>query len=155
MGWIDGIMLAVLTLSMVVGIFRGLVFELLSMLGWLAAWLVARQAGATAGAKIPLPVHDPAISAAVGFAVVFIAVLLIARLLTSLVRQVIHASPLGAIDHWLGALFGLARGGAVLLALVTLLAMTPLSRQDIWLTSVGIRWVKQLGQVFLPLLPNF
>lgn len=154
MGWLDGIMLAVLALSMAVGIFRGLVFELLSMLAWVAAWFVARQAGAVAGSKLPLPIHDPAISAAVGFAVVFVAVLFIVRLLTSLVRQVIHASPLGSIDHWLGAMFGLTRGVAIVLALVTLLAMTPMSRQDLWRASVGVRWAQQLGHFLSPLLPS-
>lgn len=154
MGWIDGLMLAVLALSMLVGVFRGLVFELLSMLAWVAAWFVARQAGAVAGGRLPLPIHDPTVSAGLGFVIVFIAVLFVVRLLTSLVRQVIHASPLGGIDHWLGAMFGLIRGVVIVLAVVTLLAMTPLSRQDMWRSSVGVRWAQHLGHVLSPLWPG-
>ena len=42
LGWVDLAMLAVLALSVVVGIVRGFVFELLSLAGWIAAWIAAQ-----------------------------------------------------------------------------------------------------------------
>ena len=41
LGWVDATLLAVLLLSMLVGLVRGFVFECLSLAGWLVAWFGA------------------------------------------------------------------------------------------------------------------
>ena len=42
LGWVDWTLLAVLALSVAVGLWRGLVFELMSLVGWFAAYLAAQ-----------------------------------------------------------------------------------------------------------------
>ena len=44
--WVDGMLLAVLVVSVVVGLWRGLVFELMSLVGWVAAYVAAERAQA-------------------------------------------------------------------------------------------------------------
>lgn len=41
-GWVDWALLAVLLASVIVGLVRGLVFEVLSLLGWVAAYIAAQ-----------------------------------------------------------------------------------------------------------------
>ena len=43
LGWVDGVLLAVLVVSLLVGLWRGLVFELMSLLGWVVAYVAARE----------------------------------------------------------------------------------------------------------------
>ena len=42
LGWIDWTLLAVLTVSMLIGLMRGFVFEIMSLAGWLVAWFGAQ-----------------------------------------------------------------------------------------------------------------
>ena len=49
----DWILLAVLMASMLVGLWRGLVYEVLSLAGWLAAFILAQWLAADAVAFLP------------------------------------------------------------------------------------------------------
>ena len=40
--WVDAVMLGALVLSVIVGLMRGFVFELLSLVGWVAAYFAAQ-----------------------------------------------------------------------------------------------------------------
>ena len=42
LGWVDWALLAVLALSIAVGLWRGLVFEVLSLVGWVGAYIAAQ-----------------------------------------------------------------------------------------------------------------
>jgi hemolysin III len=54
-GWIDIAMLALIALSALAGAVRGLTFEILSLLGWVAAWFVGPiMDGAGVGALVLL-----------------------------------------------------------------------------------------------------
>ncbi len=140
MVWLDWVILLVLGVSAVIGAVRGLVFELLSMLGWALAWVMAGQFGDVAAQALHLDFRDPTINRGLGFLGVFVLALVIWRLLIALLRTLVHASPLGLLDHGLGALFGTVRGGTIAMALVYLLGLTPMSRQPVWKQSVGVQW---------------
>ena len=45
MNWVDGVLLGALLLSALVGAWRGLVFEAISLISWLLALLAARLFG--------------------------------------------------------------------------------------------------------------
>ena len=153
LGWVDWAMAAVLTMSVIVGFWRGLVFEVLSLLGWVAAY-VAAQAFADALAPM-LPIGDPgsALNRGSAFALLFFAALIIWALASRLLRQVIHATPLQAIDRVLGAGFGLLRGAVLLLAVATVVALTPAVRSSAWQASHGAAWLAALLQSLKPMLP--
>jgi membrane protein required for colicin V production len=140
MVWLDWVILLVLAVSAVIGAVRGLVFELLSMLGWLVAWVCAGLFGGMAATAMHLDFHSIGLNRGIGFVLVFVVVLIVWRLLVALIRTLVHASPLGLLDHGLGALFGTIRGCTMAMALVYLLGLTPLGRQPVWKHSVGVQW---------------
>ena len=150
MVWLDWVILLVLAASAVIGAVRGLVFELLSMLGWVMAWVVAGLFGAAAVSALHLDFHNASLSRGVGFMLVFIVALVVWRLLVALIRTLVHASPLGMLDHGLGALFGTVRGCTMAMALVYLLGLTPLSRQAVWTQSVGVSWSRSAISWLVP-----
>lgn len=134
--WVDWSLLAVLAVSVVVGISRGFVFECLALAGWVVAWFAAQW---LAPEIVPLLPLVPGASAQHGaaLALAFVATLLAWGLLARLVRLLLHATPLSLPDRLLGGLFGALRGGALLLALAAVLAWTPAAQSPLWKSAHG------------------
>ncbi len=152
-GWVDWTLLAVLALSVVVGLWRGLVFELMSLVGWVVAYVAAQLYSAQVAPHLPIGLPGSALNLGAGFALTFVGVLIGWTLLARLVRLLVHATPLTLIDRTLGAAFGLARGGVLLLALATLVAFTPAARSQPWQDSQGAAWLRVALQGIKPVLP--
>ena len=153
-GWIDWLLLAVLALSVAVGLWRGLVFEVLSLVGWVAAYIAAQVLAPVVAPMLPVGTPGGALNLGAAFAVVFVLALIVWALASRLVRLVIHATPLQLIDRVLGGGFGLLRGAVLLLAVVTVVAMTPASRTPAWQHSQGAAWLGAVLQGLKPVLPE-
>ena len=54
LSWLDWTLLAVLLLSVGIGLMRGFVFECLSLAGWLAAWFAAQWGAPVLAPHLPL-----------------------------------------------------------------------------------------------------
>lgn len=123
---IIGIMLVSLTL----GLWRGLVYEVLSLFGWPLAFMLSRQ---FAGSLEPLlPVSQEAARVALAYALVFIAALLCWAMLVWLLARMVKAAGLGVLDSLLGSLFGLLRGVLIILILVWLAGASSIPEQSFW-----------------------
>jgi membrane protein required for colicin V production len=151
---VDGCLLAVLAFSMVLGLWRGLVFESLSLAGWIVAWLGARWAAPLLAPRLPLGKPGSALNAALALALCFVAALLAWALLSRLIRLLIRATPLSLPDRLLGAGFGLLRGLVLLLAAAAIVALTPAAQSALWRQSQGARWLGQALQALKPFLPE-
>lgn len=153
-GWtlVDLIFLTVLGLSVLVGIWRGLIREVLSLVGWVVAYFAAQRWGVEAGAWVPIGAPESKLNALAGMLLVFVAAWLLWALLTWAVRAVIAASGLGGADRALGAVFGFFRGVLMLLALSTAVGMTPLAQSTVWQSSRSVPLVATLMNGLRPLL---
>ena len=129
----DWILLGVLCVSMLVGLWRGLVYEVLSLAGWVAAFFLAQWLATDVIAWIPfVQGAAPAVQYAVGYMVVFVASLFVSAFLSWLIKKVIESVGLRPVDRVLGGIFGLARGVVLLLALTVVLHLMGLSTSDRW-----------------------
>lgn len=157
LGSVDLALLAVLLVSTAVGMWRGLVFELMSLMGWLVAYVVAQAASPWVAERLPAGLggaaDNPALRLGLAFALAFLGTLMGWSLLARLVRLLVHATPLTVIDRLLGAVFGMARGGVLLLVLATLVSFTPAARASAWQDSKGAAWLAALVQGLKPALP--
>ncbi len=154
LGWLDLALLGVLAISVIVGLVRGLVFEVLSLLGWLVAWFAAQWAAPQIAPWLPVGTPGGGHNHGLAFALGFVAALLVWALLARLVRLLVHATPLSLADRLLGAGFGALRGGVLLLALATVVAFTPAAQSQPWRESQGARWLGQTLATLKPLLPE-
>jgi membrane protein required for colicin V production len=154
LGWIDWTLLAVLALSVLIGLVRGFVFEVLSLAGWLAAWFGAQWAAPQAAPHVPIGTAGSALNIAASFVLCFLAVLIVWALLARLVRLLLHATPLSLADRALGAGFGLVRGAVLLLALATVVMLTPAASSPTWRSSHGALWLGVAINGLKPLLPQ-
>jgi membrane protein required for colicin V production len=159
LGWVDWVLLTVLLGSVVVGIARGFVFECMSLAGWVVAWFGAQWAAPELAAVLaPLMgrLGEPGSAAphAAAFALAFVGVLLLWSLLARAVKLLLHATPLSAADRLLGGGFGVLRGAVLLLALATVVTLTPAAQSQAWRVSQGARWLGLSLQALKPLLPE-
>ncbi len=143
-GWVDLSMLGVLLLSIGVGVWRGLVFELLSLMGWVVAYLCAQLFSKQMAVWLPLGQPGSALNHVAAYALTFFAALVVWALLARLVRMAVRATPLSALDRMLGAGFGAVRAGVLLLVTVTLVGWTPLAKSAAWQASQGVHWLRSV-----------
>lgn len=141
MSALDLVFAAVLVLSVLVGLWRGLVFEVLSVAGWVLAYFVAQRYAATVAAWLPLEGWSAPIPFAVGFGLVLVAVAFAAGLFSSVLKRVVATIGLRPIDRALGGLFGVLRGAVLLLAAAWIVSLTPMKDEAWWLSSMSTPWL--------------
>jgi membrane protein required for colicin V production len=154
LGWIDWTLLAVLGVSVIVGLVRGFVFEVMSLAGWLVAWFAAQWGAPSLGPHLPIGNAGSPLNLAAAFLICFLGALLMWALLSRLVRMLVHATPLSLADRALGGGFGLVRGMMLLLAVATVVAMTPAAQAQEWQGSHGAGWLMIVLRGLKPLLPS-
>ncbi|MEY3410067.1 MAG: Colicin production protein [Pseudomonadota bacterium] len=150
----DWILLALLAASMLLGALRGLVYEVLSVMGWIAAFLLAQWFAPTVSEKLPMQGSGETLRFAAAFVLVFIASVFAAGLISSLMKKLISAVGLRPVDRILGAIFGAFRGLILLLALSVVVHMTALHESDWWLESKGGPMLMTLLKGLRPMLPE-
>ena len=151
--WIDWALLAVLLLSVVIGLVRGFVFEVMALVGWLVAWFGAQYLAPWLSPHLPVGTPGSAGNLAASYVLGFVAILIAWTLLAKLVRLLVRATPLSLPDRLLGAGCGLLRGGVLLLALATVVTLTPAAQSASWQRSEGARWIGVALTGLKPLLP--
>jgi membrane protein required for colicin V production len=151
MTWFDFAVMAILLVSLTLGVWRGLVYEVLSLAGWPIAFVLSRL---YAGEIAPLmPLMQETMRLALAYAVVFIAALIVWGMLAWLFSRLVKAVGLGWLDRMMGALFGALRGVLVILALVWLAGLTSIPEQPFWRgaqTSRAVESVALLTKAWLP-----
>lgn len=151
----DWVLLGVLFASMLVGLWRGLVYEVLSLAGWVAAFVVAQWLAADVVGWLPMIQGAPqSVQYAVAFAVVFMATVFAAGLLSWLIKKLVETVGLRPVDRTLGGVFGLARGLVLLLALTVILQLTGMARDTWWTSAQGPVWLDLILTGLKPLLPQ-
>lgn len=128
----DYVFLSVLGLSAALGLWRGVVSEVLGLAGWILALLVAGRYAETAMAQLGNVVADPRWRMVAAFALILFAVLLLVSLVKLFLRRLLHAVGLGATDRFLGTVFGVIRGLMVALAVVWVGGLIGMSREPWW-----------------------
>lgn len=151
---LDWIFLGVLFFSLLMGIWRGLVYEVLSVLTWLAAFLLAQWLAHDVAQKLPLSGASASVQYAAGFVLVFVLAVFVGGLLAKLAKKLFAAVGLQPADRALGAAFGLLRGVVFLLAATVVIGMTPLHTNAWWQESNGAGMTLAALKGLKPLLPG-
>ena len=136
MNWIDYTILGVLALSVLVGLWRGLVSEVLSLASWIAAFWVAWTFGPMVAAQFEHSISLPAARILLGYGLCFVVVLIVGALLRFIARRLLWSTGLGGLDRLLGMLFGFARGVLLVTLVVFLAGFTALTREAGWQHSL-------------------
>lgn len=147
--------LSLLAGSLLLGLLRGLVYEVLSVASWVAAFVAAQWLAPQVAAWLPIEEAGEGVRYAAGFVLVFIAAVFAGALLAWLVRKLVHAVGLRPADRALGALFGLVRGVVLVLALGVVVHLLAWDRSAWWAESVAGNVTSVALRGLRPVLPEF
>lgn len=138
MHWVDVAILALIGVSTVIGLMRGLVKEVLSLVAWVAAFWVAIGFAADLAPHLDF-VSDSEVVRAIGaFVILFVAALVVAALVNHLIAMLVKGSVLQGIDRVLGMVFGFLRGIVVVAALLVIGIVAEQQREQWWRDSFMI-----------------
>jgi len=154
MAVLDWAVVCVLGASLLLGAVRGLVFEVLSVLGWLAAFVAAQWFASDVADKLPMGQASATIRYAAGFVLVFVAAAFAAGLLARLVKSLVQAVGLRPVDRVLGAVFGLLRGLLLLLIAAGVVHMAGMHQSAWWQESRSAGVLSGVLHTVRPLLPE-
>jgi membrane protein required for colicin V production len=135
MNWTDYIIIGILGLSVLIGLWRGLISEVLALAIWIAAFWVAWTFGPLVASHLEHLIAMPSARVIVAYALCFVAVLLLGALLRFVISRLIEGTGLSGTDRLLGMLFGFARGVLLVSLLVFLVGFTAFTRDPWWQQS--------------------
>lgn len=143
----------IMAISLALGWWRGFVYELLSIAGWLLAYFAARLFSSEFSSFVPDVIATGAAKTMVAYGVIFIGTLMLSALASWLLSNVVRFIGLGWVNRLLGLGFGLVRGILIVLILVLLGGLTPLPQKSFWHESwSGKHWqaAALMAKDFLP-----
>jgi membrane protein required for colicin V production len=164
LNWVDYALLAVFFISIVGGLVRGGVREVISLCTWIAAFFIAStfakplanafSAGNDAQSTLSSVPHISYFALGVSFAVLFFATIIVGTIFGYLATRVVEGGGISFFNRLLGGVFGFARGYLVNLLIVFLVQLTAFAERPIWTQSSLVHsfqpTVKWLGDKVQP-----
>lgn len=155
----DYIVLAIVGVSAFLGLLRGLVKELLSLIAYAAAFIAAIWWGPRVSVWLDGYIENDLLRTAAAYAAVFIVVLLLVGLVNITLGMLIEKTGLTPADHGMGAIFGFLRGLLIVLVLVALAGYTELPQEPWWrdarLSGSAEQGIQRIKQMLPPSLASW
>lgn len=150
----DYAVLAIIGISVLLSLMRGLLREVLGLAGWVAAFFAAKLYAVQLAPLLPGAIPNEALRLMAAFAIIFLATLLVVSLLTILLGELVKQVGLGVLDRSLGAVFGFARGLLIVGVLVLLGGMTSLPQDARWRNAMFSAPLEAMVLACKPWLPE-
>jgi membrane protein required for colicin V production len=149
----DYAVLTIIGLSVVLSVMRGLVREVLAILGWVAAFYVAKTYSNEILPMMPANIPTESLRILAAILVLFISTLLVATLLAIALSAIFNKIGLGWLNRFLGAFFGLARGVVIVCIIVFLAGLTDFPKDTRWRNAMFSAPFEALVIGLLPWVP--
>lgn len=154
--WIDYVILAVVVLSALIGLVRGLLREGFAILTWVAALWTASHFHAMVSPYLQSMITLASVRQIAAFTIVFLLMLLAGSLMAFILARLVQSTGLSGSDRLAGLVFGMVRGVLLVGVMLLLLAQTPLVHDPWWQQSSFIPRFAPLIQWIKSMLPaNF
>lgn len=154
MNWVDFAIIAIVVLSALVGLARGIVRELLSLGVWVAAlavaWLFHREVADLLVAQFA----QPSVRLAVAFVALVLVTLILGAILGAVLTAFVDKAGLTGADRVLGLVFGAGRGVVMVAMAVFLAGLTPLPSDPWWQESRYIGQFQGFADWMLGMVPD-
>lgn len=153
--WIDILILGVFLISMLIGVWRGLIREVIAITIWVAAFWLASVYAKPVSTLLPDVIDETAIAlntpeyitnlrVIVAFALIVISIFIIGGIINLILKKLMSVLVLRGTDRLLGLLFGLARACVIIVVMVLgAAAFTGLPGSATWQKSSFIRPFEQ------------
>ncbi len=119
MNWLDGVLIALLIGSTVIGVFTGVVRSFIPFFGFLLGLFLGFRLAPPFGRTLAF-LPQPTVGYWVAFAIVLVIVVVLAALAAHFLSKLVQTVMLGWLDRTLGGVWGLAFGAVAYAAIITL-----------------------------------
>lgn len=150
----DYVVIGIVAVSLLFGLWRGVVGEVIALVAWGVGIFAAIEFGAAVGHSVFAGLSDPALRTLAGCVVIFVGILVSMAVLNMVVRSMVKALGLSVSDRILGMIFGLARGVLVCMVLVGLGGMTSAPTQSWWKNATLAAPLETVVMAAKPWLPD-
>lgn len=150
----DFILLGTLGISGLLGLIRGLLKEVLSLVAYGLAFLCAIWWGPSVDQLLAAWLTHEYARMGAAYVGLFVLVLLAVGLFNVTLAALIRSTGLTPADHGLGGLFGLLRGCMLVLVMVVIAGYTPLPAESWWKNAMFSKQVVGLVQQLKERLPS-
>lgn len=150
----DYTVLGILGFSILIGLMRGAIREIFSVVGWILAFYAARHWNADMLQYMPAQIPGQAIKVIAAFLLVFLVVLFVCSVTSIVLTSFIKAAGLGGLNRLLGGLAGALRGLLLVCVLVMLAGMTDLPKDNRWTSAMLSAPLEMLVLKILPWMPE-
>jgi membrane protein required for colicin V production len=127
----DYLVLLIVVVSLLLGMWRGVIGEIIALLAWVLAFFAAKWWGSDLALWL-VGIADPLLRLVAGWVTVFVTVLMAMALLRLAAQSLLKALGMTLSDRLLGTLFGFARGLLIVLVLVAVGGMSSLPNEKWW-----------------------
>jgi len=156
---VDFAVIAIIVLSVLFAIWRGVVREVLSLLSWLIAFFAAKLLAPNVAIWFAPLTDNDSVRIGAAWATIFVVVLIVVGIIGLLLSGTVKAIGLGGLDRALGGLFGLVRGLVVVTIVALLAGLTDLPKTVEWRKAATRQLFEPmavLARTYLPEpLPNY
>ena len=149
----DYCVLAILVISILLSVVRGVVREILSLVGWIVAFMVANSFSAGLAPMLPSDIDGETLRMVLAFSALFLSALLAMSLIAMLISALVKTVGLGFADRFLGSLFGFIRGLLVVLLIVLAAGFTALPQEPFWQKALLSKPLETAAMLVIPWLP--
>lgn len=155
MSWLDITFLIIVGINGLLGLWRGVVREAFTLLGIVAGAIIASRTYEMALPVVGKIVANPNLARIIGFLLIFLVAAVLIHLLGVAIRKLFKIILLGWLDRFLGLLFGLIKGLAIVLVAIILLSKFPVGNsRELLEDSIVVPYAFILLKLFLPFLPE-
>ncbi len=150
----DYAVLVIVGLSIIISMMRGLLAEVLSIMGWIAAFFVARTYSSQLAPMMPTEIPTESLRILASFVTLFVATFLVTSLLAIALTTIFKKIGLGWLNRLLGGLFGFARGMLIVCIFVFLAGLTSIPKDERWRNAMFSSPIEALVIKLLPWIPE-
>ena len=153
MNVVDIAIVAIVSISLIIGLFRGFIREVLSLFSWIASVWIAYTYAAAGAAYLDPYIDQPPLRTVAAFAGIFVAALILISMFSHLICRILSITRISGVDRSLGTLFGLIRGIIVVAALILVATFMGLISQPWWHDSLLVDYFNPVTDFIRSLLP--
>ncbi len=153
MNTLDLVLLALAAISVVMGLWRGVIKESFAVLAWIIGFPLASHFAPAVRRLLDVSDTSPALTYMLAWILIFIVVWLVCHAASALLSSMLSLVGLGLINRFFGGVFGLTRAALSLMVLAIVVSLTPAVRYPLWKSSWVVQMANQGVEFFKPFLP--
>jgi len=150
----DYFILTVLIVSSIYGVYRGLIKEILSLIGLVLSFYLASNFDNSLANLVPIENKSDFLIIS-AFILIFVSTLILTSLLIKIISKVLKFAGLSILNRFFGFIFGMARGLVVVLVILYLNQLIPFINLIDPTESTLIPFLDPIFSIVLEYLPNY